>query len=54
VIWFGGETGTCRYLAQPAILRDPKVRELLREVCQEKDDKEGRNIIQQRFSVRKR
>jgi transcriptional regulator with XRE-family HTH domain len=24
-----------RYLAQPAILRDPKVRELLREVCQE-------------------
>lgn len=22
-----------RYLAQPAILRDPKVRELLREVC---------------------
>ena len=21
------------YLAQPAILRDPKVRELLREVC---------------------
>jgi hypothetical protein len=24
-----------RYLAQPAILRDPKVRELLREVCRE-------------------
>ena len=24
-----------RYLAQPAILRDPKVRELLREVCHE-------------------
>src|SRR5437016_5362942 len=24
-----------RYLAQPAILRDPKVRELLREVCRQ-------------------
>ena len=24
-----------RYLAQPAILRDPQVRELLREVCHE-------------------
>lgn len=26
-----------RYLAQPAILRDPKVREILREVCRELD-----------------
>src|SRR5713226_1753575 len=39
VIWFSGETDTCRYLAQPAILRDPKVRELLREVCHEVEER---------------
>ncbi len=30
-----------RYLAQPAILRDPKVRELLREVCRELETGDG-------------
>jgi transcriptional regulator with XRE-family HTH domain len=30
-----------RYLAQPAILRDPKVRELLREVCRELETSDG-------------
>src|SRR6266567_1102343 len=30
-----------RYLAQPAILRDPKVRELLREVCREVETGDG-------------
>jgi hypothetical protein len=30
-----------RYLAQPAILRDPKVRELLREVCRELETRNG-------------
>jgi transcriptional regulator with XRE-family HTH domain len=30
-----------RYLAQPAILRDPKVRELLREVCRELETSGG-------------
>mgnify|MGYP007135462794 CR=1 FL=1 len=30
-----------RYLAQPAILRDPKVRELLREVCRELEAGDG-------------
>jgi hypothetical protein len=29
------------YLAQPAILRDPKVRELLREVCRELEASDG-------------
>lgn len=44
VRWFGGETDTCRSLAQPAILHDPNVRELLHEVCREKDDKPWRNV----------
>ncbi len=30
-----------RYLTQPAILRDPKVRELLREVCHELETSDG-------------
>ena len=30
-----------RYLAQPAILRDPNVRELLREVCREVETSNG-------------
>lgn len=33
-----------RYLAQPAILRDPKVRELLQEVCREV---EGKNTLKE-------
>jgi transcriptional regulator with XRE-family HTH domain len=32
-----------RYLAQPAILRDPKVRELLREVCHTVETSDGKN-----------
>jgi transcriptional regulator with XRE-family HTH domain len=33
-----------RYLAQPAILRDPKVRELLREVCCELETNDGEKL----------
>ena len=34
-----------RYLAQPAILRDPRVRELLREVCRELETSDGEKLL---------
>jgi hypothetical protein len=33
-----------RYLAQPAILRDPKVHELVREVCYELETNDGEKL----------
>jgi len=38
---FGGETGTCRSLAQPAIVHDPNGREPLREVGREGETRQG-------------
>ena len=35
MIWFGGEADTWWYFTRPAILRDPKVRAIPREVCHE-------------------